>query len=283
MNQWRLLVTPQKRGAINMALDSVIADSVAKGLSPPTIRFYDWNPYCLSIGFNQTISEIEYVSCQELGIDVARRPTGGRAVLHAKEFTYAVIIPAGNPVFRKSILGTYQIISDWLLEGLRKLGINAQQSEKRDRDSVNPDYEKFCFALPLRYEIMVNNRKLIGSAQRRFPGVVLQHGSILIGSEHLKAAKVFDNNQQARKMMEKYLQKHTACLEEFLCHIPDINDFAKMMSQIWEKMVQVSVHNGRISNSEMKAAESIQSKYSLLETEEFHINLNYQSQFIEVC
>ncbi len=281
MNEWRLLITPQMKGAINMALDFAIADSVGKGLSPPTLRFYDWKPYCLSIGFNQTISENEYVNCQELGIDVARRPTGGRAILHANEFTYAVIIPADNPVFCKSILGTYQIISDWLLEGLRKLGINAQQSEKRDRKSVNPDYEKFCFALPLRYEIMVNNRKLIGSAQRRLPGVVLQHGSILIGSEHLKAAWVFDKNQQSQQMMESYLQKHTAYLAEFLNYIPDLIDFAKMMSQTWEKMYQVSVHNGRISNSEMKTAESIQSKYSILETEEFLLNQNDQSQPIE--
>ena len=265
MNQWRLLITPQMRGAINMALDSAITDSVAKGLSPPTIRFYDWNPHCLSFGYNQNISTIEYSNCKEFGIDMVRRPTGGRAVLHAQEFTYSVIIPACNALFNKSIMETYKLLSNWLVEGLRTFGIDAQQSTKRRRKSLKQPYEKFCFALPHIHEIMVDNKKLIGSAQRRWPDVVLQHGSILVGQKHLKSAKLLNENQSSQRIMERYLQQNTTYLEEYLSDVPGIYDFAVMMSQTWAKMFQANVKMGDLSEDEKVASNSVRSKYSLLE------------------
>jgi lipoate-protein ligase A len=155
-----------------------------KGNVVPTLRFYTWDPSAVSLGrFQDEASSVNLVACRKRGIDVVRRITGGRAVLHWRELTYSVISPIDNDLFPNDVLGTYKVIAKGLLEGFRSLGVPAEMvSPSGDRAAMvkREAKEPACFSSPSWYEILVHGRKIVGNAQRRLAGAFLQHGSILI-------------------------------------------------------------------------------------------------------
>jgi lipoate-protein ligase A len=168
-----------------MAIDEGLLAEATAGSVPPVLRLYTWSPPAVSLGrFQDEASSVNAAVCRERGIDIVRRITGGRAVLHDQELTYSVISPAGGDLFPNDVLGTYKIIAAALLAGLRDLGIAAEMVSRSgrhaDRVHLHPK-DPACFSSPSWYEILVRERKIIGSAQRRVPGAFLQHGSILIG------------------------------------------------------------------------------------------------------
>ena len=196
LTTWRLLNTGHADGATNMAVDEAILLAVAQGKAPPTLRFYGWQPPCLSIGYNQSAGEVDVERCRERGVDFVRRPTGGRAVLHADELTYSVVAPQDEPRVAGGVIESYRRLSQGLIAGLRALGVGAVQAEEwtpqlaavgaRASSGVRQigDGEKpaACFHVPSAYEIAVGGRKLVGSAQVRRRGCVLQHGALpLVG------------------------------------------------------------------------------------------------------
>ena len=148
----------------------------------PILRVYRWEPAAVTIGYNQNFSDFDADALETAGFDLVRRPTGGRAILHADELTYAVIGSSPGPVFGTSLHETYLKINEALLEFLRVLGIQADISEGESRDQMR---SLVCFRSAGRHEVSVAGRKVIGSAQRRTGGVFLQHGSILAGPRHL--------------------------------------------------------------------------------------------------
>jgi lipoate-protein ligase A len=171
---WRLIDTPPAPGAWNMAVDEALAATVAAG-GEPVLRFYRWSPPCLSLGRNQPArNRYDLQALDVRGIDVVRRPTGGRAVLHHRELTYAVAAPQalfGGP------RQTYAAINRALVAGLLRLGVAAAQQPagagRAPVPSVSP-----CFAQPVEGEVVAAGRKLVGSAQRRLGETILQHGSL---------------------------------------------------------------------------------------------------------
>jgi lipoyl(octanoyl) transferase len=176
---WRLLLDPPAPGAWNMAVDEVLLDGVIAGTAPPTLRFYGWAPPCLSLGYFQPFDAVNLDGCRAMGVDVVRRPTGGRAILHDRELTYAVALPASILGHDFGVLPSYHRLSLALHDGLRKLGIPATLApvtEGHPRASYGPA----CFDRPSAHEILLDGRKLVGSAQVRRGGALLQHGSILV-------------------------------------------------------------------------------------------------------
>ena len=182
---WRLLDSGPNIGAYNMAVDEELLARAQAGETAPTLRLYTWHPPAVSIGRFQKIgTAVDVDACRQRGIDIVRRITGGRAVLHHQELTYSIIARTDDPLFPTNVHGTYKIIAAGLLQGLRNLGIPAEMVSRSSRyaalvkkDSKDPA----CFSSPSWYEILVHNRKIIGSAQRRLSGAFLQHGSILTG------------------------------------------------------------------------------------------------------
>jgi lipoate-protein ligase A len=152
---------------------------VAAGASPPTLRFYGWSPACLSLGYFQPFDVVDLDGCRALGVDVVRRPTGGRAILHDCEFTYSVALPASVLGHDGGILPSYYRLSLALQDGLRRLGVPATLAPQ-SAASGPPEHGPVCFDRPSAHEILLHGRKLVGSAQMRRDGGVLQHGSILI-------------------------------------------------------------------------------------------------------
>jgi len=180
--RWRLLNTGQADGAMNMAIDEAILRAMAAGLVLPTLRFYAWQPACLSLGQAQSFADVDEKACATRGYDVVRRPTGGRAILHTDELTYSVTAPEAEPRVAGGIVESYRRLSEGLLEGLRLLGVPGIEAHHPEAEQQRASENPVCFQVPSTYEITVGGKKLIGSAQVRREGVVLQHGTLpLVG------------------------------------------------------------------------------------------------------
>jgi lipoate-protein ligase A len=185
MTTWRLIpagpTLDPASGARNMAIDQALLESVAAG-APPVVRFYRWSPATLSFGRNQPARDrYDEAVARGGGIDFVRRPTGGQAVLHDDEVTYAVIAPIAA-VGRPRV--AYARINEGLVVGLRQLGVEAGPSVA---DPERRDWALACFRAPERGEVVVRGRKLVGSAQRTERRTILQHGSILLGGSQSPA------------------------------------------------------------------------------------------------
>ena len=176
MATWRLVRTPGADGATNMAVDEAILGAVASGEAPPTLRLYAWDPPALSLGRGQAVEDVGREAVEGAGYDLVRRPTGGRAILHVDELTYSVTAPEREPRVRGGVVESYRRLSRGLVRALALLGVEEIVADERaeNRDSEGP----VCFEVPSDYEITVGGRKLVGSAQMRARGGVLQHGTV---------------------------------------------------------------------------------------------------------
>jgi lipoate-protein ligase A len=180
---WRLLRHEAAPGAWNMAVDEVLLEEAIKGAGP-VLRFYSWRPYALSLGHFQAGTVVDRASCAQAGVDVVRRPTGGRAVLHADEVTYSIILPSTHPIAQLGVIASYQVLSRGLTLGLAQLGIEAQLARMEHAPAPlsaatsEMGAQAACFDAPSWYELLAKGRKLVGSAQVRRSGALLQHGSI---------------------------------------------------------------------------------------------------------
>jgi len=182
MTQWDLIIDGPLDGTSNMAIDAALLDEVQNSSSPKTVvRFYQWRRPTISLGRNQRIdAAVDRAYCAEQGIDIVHRPTGGRAVLHDDELTYAVI-SNDSSCFGETIYANYKRVSEVLCDAFQRLGVDAVLAPETrkppfDRNGADPP----CFISPSRYELTVDGRKIVGSAQRRLRSAFLQHGSMPI-------------------------------------------------------------------------------------------------------
>lgn len=213
---WRLLITPGASGRHNMAVDEAILEAVAAGQAPPTLRLYAWAPPCLSLGYAQAVDVVDEAALAEAGWDLVRRPTGGRALLHADELTYSIAAPDSLPGLSGGVLPSYQHLSRGLLAGLERLGIHPDAPALTvvgEADKLNP----VCFEVPSAYEITVGGRKLIGSAQLRRRGAVLQHGSLPLHGDITRVVRVLRYPEDgSRREAAARLRRNATTLEEQL-------------------------------------------------------------------
>jgi lipoate-protein ligase A len=175
-NEWRLWVDRTPRpGWANMAIDQTLLERASAG--ERWLRLYGWSPSCLSFGRHEPAARrYDAARIAALGMDVVSRPTGGRAVWHAREVTYTVACPGGLGSLRESYLEIHAMIRG----ALRTLGVPADLAPPGGATSVDAGA---CFARPVGGEIVVAGRKVVGSAQLRQGDALLQHGSILLGGD----------------------------------------------------------------------------------------------------
>lgn len=179
MTTWRYLPYAVFSGAENMAIDEALLLTMAHKADPqPVLRFYGWSPATLSLGYAQSYhKEVDEEACRVEGIDIVRRPTGGRAVLHQFELTYSVIAPEQNVHVSGTVIESYLRISQALLKGFQALEVSAEMVACGRIEKLS---SSACFGAPSWYELVVDKRKLVGSAQVRKEGMLLQHGSVLL-------------------------------------------------------------------------------------------------------
>jgi len=182
-SEWRLWVDRTPRpGWANMAIDQTLLERASAG--ERWLRLYGWAPSCLSFGRHEPATRRYDASrIAALGLDVVRRPTGGRAVWHGREVTYTVACPGGLGSLRESYLEIHRMLRD----ALRSLGVEADLAPRTTATRVDAGA---CFARPAGGEIMVGGRKVVGSAQLRQGDALLQHGSILLGDDQTTVGAV---------------------------------------------------------------------------------------------
>lgn len=185
----------------------------------PVLRVYGWRPPAVSLGYHQSLQEIDRARCAADGVDVVFRPTGGRAVLHDQEVTYAVILGRESRLFDRQIMTVYERISRGILVALSQLAsdLTFERSGSTPADYHRGDMSSLCFASSVQHEIGFEGRKMIGSAQRRFGDVVLQHGSILLDQAHLRLAEYLAGKSEEQKSaVRRYMENRTACLNQLV-------------------------------------------------------------------
>jgi lipoate-protein ligase A len=217
---WRFEDTGTSSGVFNMEYDETLAQALVNGIGAPTIRVYGWQPFAISLGWNQSMDDVDLKKTSAAGIDVVRRPTGGRAILHSDELTYSVVMRVKG----KNVLSVYEDISHALVAGLHELGASAaiEKSQPHFPSLYRTTSAMACFSSAGRYEIKCNGKKLVGSAQRRYVAdggeeVVLQHGSILLGSDHKRIVDLLTlPSEEKRNALRCELNEKTTDLSTIL-------------------------------------------------------------------
>jgi len=217
---WSLILDEALDGTENMAIDADLLRNVEDSPEPRTfVRLYQWRRPTISLGRNQKIdSAVDREFCSQNGIDVVHRPTGGRAVLHDDELTYAVASNDGKS-FGDTIYANYKSVSEALCAGFNRLGVPAvlaPETRKSPPDTSEMDLP--CFISPSRYELMVEGRKIVGSAQRRLRRGFLQHGSMPIACDREMLARA------TRMTDSAILYQEMAGLGEFLPKRPTVKE-----------------------------------------------------------
>ncbi len=202
-------------GAFNMAADeALLATAVLENRT--ILRLFQWEPWSLSLGKHQPLSEVDLKECNKRRIMVVRRLTGGRAVLHARELTYSFVVPTTN-VKSGNHHQLALTIGRALCHGLQSLGADVEWVPKGR--TVAGKHSELCFATVARGEILWQGRKVVGSAQRVMDNAILQHGSILLDSGHERIADLWKDSENTYRDV---LSSHTATLHQILGQVPDI-------------------------------------------------------------
>lgn len=200
---WIFINSGSGTGYYNMELDIELTKNCKDDQG--FFRLYRWNPYCISIGAHQSIDEINAQKAHDDNIDIVKRPTGGRAILHAEELTYSVVLPVSSDLSPKDV---YNRVSLALVKGLSKYHPSLKEVVLQ---SLQPDFKKIlkqpegklCFASAAKSEITYSGKKLVGSAQRKMGNAILQHGSILCGPFHKKLVNYITTENQNSPNLEQ--------------------------------------------------------------------------------
>lgn len=240
---WSSLVDPPGSGWRNMARDHGLALAARGGRA--TIRFYRWDRPTVSFGRNEPSER--YRSLEERGFAVVRRPTGGRAVLHDRELTYAVVVPRFPGLRFRTV---YRVVQEGLLEGLEALGVGAEVATRGP--ALAPDAGP-CFGSSAEGEIVVGGRKLLGSAQARIGGAVLQHGSLLTLNDQFGLGSGSGTIDQRRN--------RAVTLEELLGRVPPWARIAEALSEGVAARLRVAIHPRELTEQERDAENSIEGRY----------------------
>ncbi len=212
---WRLVWEPEPQpGPWNMAVDEALLVSVVQGASPPILRLYGWAPPCLSLGVAQSYADVDESRLRARQWDVVRRPTGGRAILHTDELTYAVLAPTQEPRVQGDVLTAYRNLAQGLIASLRLLGLSVTIEQHRQAWTENREHP-VCFHVPALYEITIHGKKILGSAQSRKIQGVLQHGTLPLYGDITRILDVltFPNEDQREQARQRLRERATTVSE----------------------------------------------------------------------
>lgn len=254
--QWRLLRHGAAPGAYNMAVDAAILEMVVEGHSPPTLRFYDWDPACLSLGFAQHYSDIDLAAQAAHGWDVVRRPTGGRAILHTDELTYSVIGASDEPRLAGGVLESYKRLSAGLMAALQQLGLPVERQPMHQGPGLGDADNPVCFEVPSDYEITLHGKKIIGSAQARRKGGVLQHGSLPLFGDIGRITQIltYPSAERQHESAER-VRARAATVEEGLGHRVSFDQAAEAFVDAFGRLLNIEFVEGELSAAEHAATQ----------------------------
>ena len=242
---WRLIETGAEDGAWNMAVDRAILRARDEELVPPTLRLYGWRRPTVSLGRFQPAEHVDAAACRELGVDVVRRPTGGRGVLHDAELTYAVVAGRADGV-PSGTAESYAYLCEALAAAYRTLGVEADLTSRNrgDRDSAS------CYLHATRADLSIGAAKLSGSAQVWMRDTVLQHGSFVVARDVEREARVFGLSRDATER----LRATTRTLEELMGAAPTAQELREAVIGGFERSLGVTFEAGELTATEVEWA-----------------------------
>ncbi|MCY4093081.1 MAG: biotin/lipoate A/B protein ligase family protein [Caldilineaceae bacterium] len=264
---WRLIIEESPRsGAANMAVDEAIAEAAADGAVPPSLRFYRWHLPTVSLGRHQKAADVDEAQLATRGYDLVRRTTGGRAILHTDELTYSVAGPVTDPLMAGGVMDAYLRFSNALLSGLEVLGLVANKAGARTR--TPRDLSAVCFEAPSAYEITAGGLKLMGSAQSRRKGYVLQHGSLPLWGDITRLVDVLAVSPAEKERLRHQLPRLATTLAEAL-EVPHDSEslafqrVAAAMAEGFASALEIDLQPGTISARELRrSAELIRTRFA---------------------
>jgi len=237
--KFRLLLTDFADAYSNMSIDESVMIHVAQNKSPPTIRLYGWRPPAVSIGYFQGLEEeIDLNMCKELGVDYIRRITGGGAVFHDSEVTYSFAIHEMNSLIPKNVLDSYKVICSGIIEGLKDLEIEAN-------------------FVPLN-DILVNGKKISGSAQTRRNHAILQHGTVLMDTDVAKMFSIL--KVPSEKLKDKLIsdvKERVTSIKQVLSKDVRFEDVCSALAGGFERSLDIELALSELSETEMSLASEI--------------------------
>jgi lipoate-protein ligase A len=249
---------------MNMALDEAILLACETAMAPPTLRVYSWHPPALSLGYAQSVSkEVNTDACRRYGIEIVRRPTGGRAVLHDDEVTYSVVMPITWQEGSRTLTEHYHLIGLALAEAFTRLGLAVRlarpQRSVKERQAPSPA----CFAALSRYELSVSGKKLVGSAQKRGQHALLQHGSIPLSLDRRRLFQCLrvpsaQHDTLVQEAYETMIAVHEAATDPIAIH-----DIHEALRQGFATTLATPVVEGEVAPEEWQTARELYaSKYT---------------------
>ncbi len=246
-----------------MARDEAIFEAVQRGASPPTLRFYTWARPCLTLGaFQSAAQEVDTEACEEAGVDLVRRPTGGRAILHDRELTYSVCVPTAALGTGDSVLESYHRISQALMAGLMALGVQVSLAPLRGGRLRLDEHSAACFDVPSDYEVLAGGRKLVGSAQMRRGTHLLQHGSILVSFSASALLSLLRLNPAARSRWEKQMGEGVTDLQREIGAVDQARLRAELIAAFGRVLDAALRPGGATLDEEARTCELQQEKFA---------------------
>ncbi len=268
ITHWRFIDSGPAGAAFNMALDEVLLGRVAAGQSPPVLRVYRWSKPSVSLGYHQKLErELNPTLCRSRGIDIVRRPTGGRSVFHDTELTYSIAAPGDTPGLGSSVSGTSAAVAGAIRMSLALLGVFADKPKNSKTGTAargaagmrNP-----CFTSVSRNEVTAEGRKLVGSAQLRLPegGAFLQQGSLLLANSQQVLAElkpgVMDKSQ--REELAKTLRLAVTSLKDILGREVSYEETAACFRTGFAEFFGVELVESNPEPDELRMAEALAEK-----------------------
>jgi lipoate-protein ligase A len=254
---FRLLVTEPLDGPLNMALDEALLLGRLARTTPPTLRFFAWQPPTISLGYGQPLdARIDEGAAATLGVGLVRRPTGGSAILHEGpdlELTYSVVAADGDFDGAADLLQTYQWIGRALAAGINRIGASVEMVPVQPSDPAA--MPTFCFARTGSYELEIGGLKVVGSAQRRQGAGFLQHGSLMLGAAPDRLRRVFPTERDPLAGM--------TTLEAVLGRRPSFEESVAALAEGFRAVHGLDLSPGGLSAQELDRAEAlVRDKYA---------------------
>lgn len=262
---WHYINSGKCSASYNMALDEALLEWHSKGEIGPVLRFYEWAPATLSIGYFQNVSkEIDMTQVEKHGLGFVRRPTGGRGVLHEHELTYSVIVTEDYPNMPETVTEAYRVISGGLLEGFRNLGLDAYfaiPETEEELQGLKKPKTAVCFDTPSWYELVVEGKKVAGSAQTRQKGVILQHGAILLSLDEEKLVSLFKfTSEEQRERMKAGLSEKAVAIDRLTGREVSASEAAEAFSKGFEKALNIQLERYKLSEAQLQYVKEIENE-----------------------
>ncbi|MBM7559901.1 lipoate--protein ligase family protein [Marinitoga litoralis] len=255
----RLIIDTYHMGSWNMACDLAISKHVGKKLQPTTIRLYGWSLPTLSLGRFQKLEDIDINYLKNNNIDIVRRPTGGRAVLHHKEITYLFSAQTNHPLLPNNVIGSYKVIAEALIKSLEKINIKCDVEKNKNKHLNTPA----CYDSPSIYEITIDKKKFIGSAQYRNDQYVLQHGAIPIQFPLENYANSFKMEKEKKERLYNHLKNKVIDIKSVLNKEISIEEMSEAFISGFSEVFNEDVFIGELSDSEYELTKKLIDRFEI--------------------